>query len=610
MCPLIPWPDTRMVPAMFVKFLAALVMIALISASAPDPAPAVETPFEVSGGARTPTTDETMSWFADLAAGSPVLEFRTFGSSGRGRDLPVVVADAQGRFDPADHRNRKDHTVLLVQACIHAGESCGKDAGMQLLRDIVEDRNGASALLERVTLVFVPIFNVDGHDRFGPYNRINQNGPEEMGWRVTSRNQNLNRDFFKADTPEMRAWLRLFQAWLPDFFIDIHSTDGADYQYPITYSLETRGNMDAGLTDWTKKYEAAMIDRMGGDGHLLGPYVSFRDWHDPRSGIKSGTADPRFSTGYTALQNRPGLLVETHMLKEYPVRVETARLLWVHTMEWLNEHGPELRSVVLEADRQVAAPAFREGPFALEFEFTEESRPFEFAGISYEEVTSEVTGGPWFRYGGEPETMQLELFDQLEPSVTVSLPAAYLVPPEWYEAVERLEAHGIPFRRLSEPVELDIRTWRFSDAKWREKPYEGHHTVSFTAIEHTEMKIFPAGTVVVDMNQRAARVVAHLLEPQGPDSLVKWGYFDAVFERVEYVESYVIEQMIPQMLAENPKLAEELEAAKAASEEFANDPWAIRYWFYAKTPYFDKRVGVYPVGMLDDPTTLAGLPLE
>ena len=164
-----------------------------------------------------------------------------------------------------------------------------------------------------------------------------------------------------------------------------------------------------------------------------------------------------------------------------------------------------------------------------------------------------------------------------------------------------------PSFTLSHPA---VRTWRFSDAKWREMPYEGHHPVTFTASEYEHTTVFPTGTVVVDMNQRAARVAAHLLEPRGPDSLVQWGFFDAVFERVEYVESYVIEQMIPRMLEEDPGLADELAAAKAASEEFANDPWAIRYWFYAKTPYFDHRVGVYPVGLVDDPATLAELPME
>ena len=556
-----------------------LSLVVVLALALSGTAAALDTPYEESGERRTPTTDETFAWLEQLCADSPLMEFGTFGNSGRGRPLAVVVADAQGRFEPSGHAGRTDHTVLLVEACIHAGESCGKDAGMQLLRDMAENRDGAAALLDRVTLVFIPIFNVDGHDRFGPYNRINQNGPEEMGWRVTSRNQNLNRDFMKADTPEMRAWLELFNAWLPDFFIDAHSTDGADYQYPITYSLETLGNMDPGLTAWTKDYETAMIDRMADDGYLMGPYVSFKNWHDPRSGLAAWVAGPRFSQGYTALQNRPGLLIETHMLKPYPVRVETTRRLIRHTMTWMGEHGKELRHLNLEADARSASAEFRAREFPLAFTRTDTSRPFEFAGIPYETVTSEITGGEWHRYGGDPVTMELEFFDDLEPSVTALLPEAYLVPPEWYEAVERLEAHGLVLGRLSEPVELSVRTWRFSDAKWREQPYEGHHPVSFTSQEYEHTTVFPAGTVVVDMNQRAARVAAHLLEPKGPDSLVQWGFFDAVFERVEYVESYVIEQMIPQMIEENPELVAELEAAKEASPEFANDPWAIRYWF-------------------------------
>jgi hypothetical protein len=298
------------------------------------------------------------------------------------------------------------------------------------------------------------------------------------------------------------------------------------------------------------------------------------------------------------------------MLKPYPVRVETAGALVRHTLAWMNEHGKELRRLNLAADAHAASADFRAEPFPLAFERTDSTTAFEFAGFPYETVTSEITGGEYHVYGDEPVTMQLDFYEHLTPSVTARLPEAYLVPPEWYEAVERLGIHGLELRRLAEPVELSVRTWRFSDAKWRERPYEGRHPVTFTATEHEHTAVFPAGTVVVDMNQRAARVAAHLLEPQGSDSLVQWGFFDAVFERVEYVESYVIEKMIPEMIAENPKLLEELEAAKEASPEFADDPWAIRYWFYAKTPYYDPRVGVYPVGMIDDPAVLAGLPLE
>jgi len=129
-------------------------------------------------------------------------------------------------------------------------------------------------------------------------------------------------------------------------------------------------------------------------------------------------------------------------------------------------------------------------------------------------------------------------------------------------------------------------------------------TVTFEQERLDELRLFPAGSAVVGMNQRTARVIAHLIEPKGPDSLVQWGFFDAVFERVEYIESYVIEGMIPRMLADDPGLAHELAARKAEDPGFANNPWAIRYWFYEKTPYYDQRVGIYPVGMVDGRGTL------
>ncbi len=565
------------------------------------------TPYEESEKRTTPRYEETVSWLSDLAASSSLLHLTSFGTSSQGRELPVVVADRDGRFRAADHTEREGRVVVLVEACIHAGESCGKDAGMILLRDLVADTPESRGLLDQVTLVFVPIFNVDGHERFGAYNRINQNGPEEMGWRVTARNQNLNRDFLKADLPEMQAWLGLFDDWRPDFFIDIHSTDGADYQYPITYALETRGNMDPGLTAWAKTYGAAMAEIMAADGLPMAPYVSFRKWHDPTSGLVGNVAGPRFSQGYTALQNRPGLLIETHMLKPYPVRVESARKLVLHTLRWCGDHAAQLRGLVTAADAHAASAEFRTNPFPLSFISTGDSTEFEFLGVAYETETSAVTGGQWIRFSDVNQTTKLSYFNTVRPDVTVDLPEAYLIPPEWTEAISRLEYHGIKFARLASPAELEVQSWRFTDPHWRERPYEGHHPVTFNSEPLAEKRVFPAGTVVVDMNQRAARVIAHLLEPQGPDSLVKWGYFDSIFERVEYVESYVIEQMIPTLLAENPTWAAELAQAKADNPEFAADPWAIRYWFYERTPYYDDRVGVYPVGRLYSRQQVRGL---
>jgi hypothetical protein len=571
--------------------------------------PLPPTAWAESGGLDTPDYAATVAWCEAAAAASDAVTFTSFGASGQGRDLPLLVYDRRGRFTPG---RRDGRVVVMLQACIHAGESCGKDAGMELLRAL-DDGSFAGRFgvdLDRTTFLFIPIFNVDGHERFGPYGRINQNGPREMGWRTTASNLNLNRDYLKADTPEMQAWLALWNAWSPDFFIDAHSTDGADYQYALTYSLETRGNLDPDLTAWVKAYESAMHEQLEADGWPMFPYVTFKEWHDPKSGLRTWVAGPRFSQGYAAVRNRPGLLIETHMLKDYPTRVEATIALVGRTLAWVESRHDELAALNAAADRRTASPEFRAEPFPLRFTSTEASRPVPFRGVAYRETTSAVTGGAYMVFSGTPETWELDWYDEVQPEVTARLPEAYLVPPEWTDVIARLRWHGVAVKRLAEPVVIEARTWRLVDPQWRSEPYEGRHPVTCTAEPLVESRTWPAGTVVVDMNQPAARAAAHLLEPQGPDALVQWGFFDPIFTRTEYVESYVIERMIPGLLEQHPEWAAELEALKADDPDFAANPWAIRDWFYRRTPYYDSRVGIYPVGCVDSRAALAALPLH
>ena len=572
-------------------------------------APVPPTPWAESEGLRTPRFAETINWCEGVAAASAQVQVASFGTSGQGRALPLVIWDRHGRFTP---EGREGRAVVLLQACIHAGESSGKDAGMELLRDLVDGRFAEQygTDLEHVTFLFIPVFNPDGHERFGPYGRINQNGPVEMGWRTNASNLNLNRDFLKADTPEMQAWLGLWQAWQPDFFIDAHSTDGADYQYALTYSLDPYLCPDPGLTAWVQQYEAGMTAQMAAAGWPIFPYVTFREWHDPRSGLRNWAATPRFSQAYAAVRNRPGLLIETHMLKDYPTRVKAAGAMIGRTLAWVDARADELTALNAATDRQMAGAAFRAEPFPLNFRGTDDMTMVDFLGVAYAERTSPVTGGLFFEFSDRPETWPLPYWDALEPAVTVRLPEAYLVPPQWTAVIERLDRHGVAYGRLAEPVELAVRTWRLNDPHWQPEPYEGRHPVTFTPEPLVETRLWPAGTVVVDLAQRTAPVAAHLLEPEAPDALVQWGFFDSIFSRTEYVESYVIEKMIPGLLAEHPEWATELAARKAADPDFAADPQAIRHWFYMRTPYYDDRVGIYPVACLDDRKILQLLPLE
>ena len=560
----------------------------------------LQTYYEKSNYLATPRYAETIKFCEKLDQASPLLKYSSFGKSPQGRELPLLIADRNGNFTPEAVR-KSGNAVLLVQASIHAGECDGKDAGLILLRDIAFNKEYAQ-LLDHVTILFIPIFNTDGHEQFGPYNRVNQNGPEEMGWRTTSQNLNLNRDYMKADAPEMQAWLKLYNAWLPDFFVDCHVTDGADFQYTMTYALETIGSMEKDLSCWTKNVcEKFLVTEMKKSGFPVFPYVQFRNWHDPRSGLTVGVAPPMLSTGYTAVQNRPGLLIETHMLKPYKVRVSSTYTMLVHTIELLNKEYKTLHSLIEKADAFTSGEPFRKEPFPVNFteSFTDSTKT-EFLGYDYTIDTSNLTGGLWFKYDNQkPTVWQLTMFPDCKADKFVSLPEAYLIPSQCATIIAGLQLHGVKMKPLLHETTCNVRSSRFGNAHWQQQPFEGHHKLTYDLTDTIEPRTFPAGTMLVDMNQRTARVIAHLLEPASPDSYAAWGFFDAYMEQKEYAESYVMETMAREMIRKTPALKAEFEQKKASDKDFASNPDAMLNWFYQKSPYGDSRMNVYPVGRIE-----------
>ncbi|MCZ6767174.1 MAG: M14 family metallopeptidase [bacterium] len=562
--------------------------------------------YEESGYTKTPGYVETIDYCKRLAGGSRWVNYTTFGKSPQGRDLPLLIANKNENFTHNRVR-RKSQAVLLIQAGIHSGEIDGKDAGFMLLRDIAVDEKFPE-LLDRVTILFIPIFNVDGHERFGPYNRINQNGPEEMGWRVTAQTLNLNRDYLKVDSPEMRAWIELFNKWEPDFFVDCHVTNGADYQYELTYLVETLGNQAPALTEWTRqRYLASMKVSMMESGYEIFPYVYLLEWSNPRSGMKSWVSTPRFSTGYTALRNRPGLLIETHMLKDYKSRVSATYEMLKQTVELLGRERDSLRKAIKASEDFTKSHTFRAEPFAVSYDYDRDGREIEFKGFAYEKVESQLSGGTWFQFSDVPETFPVTYYDKNVATAAVDLPAAYLIPPEWTAVIERIELHGVETSRLKSSQTVPVSSYRFKNLSWRGDPYEGRHPVTYEVEAITESREFPAGTVVIKMDQKNARVAAHILEPEAPDSYVQWGFFDGIFEQKEYASSYVMETMAREMIARNPALKKELDSKKADDPDFARNPGAILNWFYSKTPYWDNRINVYPVGKVMNFGTLGTL---
>ena len=558
------------------------------------------THYEQSDFKKTPSYAETLDYCKRLDAASPMAALISIGTSPQGKEIPMMIVDRDGLKDPVSIRE-KGRVITLIQACIHPGEPDGKDAAIILLRDMLIN-NKHRDLLEKSSILFIPIVNVDGHERFGPYNRINQNGPEEMGWRTNAQNLNLNRDFLKADAGEMQQWLKIYSTWLPEFFIDIHTTDGADFQYALTYDIEVFGTLDSGITRWLSNiYEPRITAKMKENGFPIFPYVQFRNWHDPRSGLRTGAAPPMISQGYAALQNRPALLIETHMLKDYKTRVDATIQMLTHTLFIINHQADNLKTLVEMADKSTAAPAFRKQPHPISWNTSKtDSTMVDFYGFDYQVLKSDLTGGDWFVYDNtRPMVMKLPFFNKSLPETTVLLPEAYIIPAEWAEVINRMKLHGIKMDILTEPAEITVKSYKFKDYEFRRTPNEGRQMVKTGLTDTEETRAFPVGSVIVKTNQRTAKVIAAILEPAASGSYVEWGFFNAVFEQKEYSETYVMEKMAREMLEKSPELRKEFEALKS-EPDFISNQWNILNWFYSKTPYWDQQFLKYPVGKIYD----------
>lgn len=548
----------------------------------------------------TPRYEETIAYSRKLDAASPLIRLESFGESGEGRSLPLLIAAEGETFTPEAAR-RAGKAVVLIQACIHAGEPDGKDAGLALLRDIAITKT-RTGLLDHVVVLFIPIYNTDGHERSSPYNRINQNGPAEMGWRATTAGLNLNRDYMKADAPETRAWLRLWANWNPDLFIDCHVTDGADYRYNITYQFEHHGNVHPSILAWERAaFEGRVVPATEAAGNLLSPYLEFRDNRDLSKGIDSFISTPRFSTGYTPVRNRPGLLVETHMLKDYRSRVRGTYDLLSFTLEEVNRDPQALLRAVRQADEQTISEGQRydaSRTYPLQFELTDKATPFQLKAIESRTELSDVSGAVRVIFGTKPVDLTVPLYDETRVTAEASTPLYYIVPPQWKDVIAVLSAHGLRLQRLVEPATVEVESYRFSEAKWAASPFEGRVMPTFKTQSVREKRMFPSGSVLVPLAQPSARVAMHLLEPHAPDSLAAWGFFNTVFEQKEYGEAYVLEKLAREMMAKDEALRREFEQRLMSDPKFAASSRERLRFFYERSPYWDPQLNLYPVGRI------------
>ncbi|PTQ12685.1 carboxypeptidase [Sphingomonas oleivorans] len=548
------------------------------------------TPAEKTGLVSTPNYAETRAWLERLVAASPLFRIESYGRSPEGRELYAVIA-SKGAPGTGSRK-----PIVLIQAGIHPGEIDGKDAGLMLLRDIAF--HGKDRLLDGVDLVFVPIVSPDGHENGSAYSRPNQRGPLVQGWRTTGQNVNLNRDYAKADTPEMQGLIGLIRAHDPDLYLDIHVTDGMDYVHDITFSYpgwhgryarSVRGG--AWLDDiYRPEVERALI----GAGHVPGPYLDPLDGRAPEKGIRVGADQARFSTGYGDARRIPTVLVETHSLKPYRQRVLGTYVLIEQTLRTAADHASELKAA------RAADLALRPKQVTLGWKDADAAPvdSFLFRPVARETYRSAITGRDEVRWLGRPaKPLSVPVFGST-PDIVVSPPAAYWVPATKPELIDRLQRHGIMMERIAEPRTVRVDVARI--ANLRPDPAaekEGRFPVaadSFTP--ETREVTYAPGSVRIPTDQPLGELAAILLEPQSRDSFLAWGFFPEIMQRTEYAEGYIMAPLAERMMADDPALARAFQAKLAADPDFAASPARRLAFFYERTPYFDRRYLIYPVG--------------
>jgi hypothetical protein len=565
---------------------------------------------EQSGFRTTGRTDEVERLCAAFAAKwRETVRCIEYGRSAEGRPMLALIAS---RADP------RKVPMLMLQGGIHPGESDGKDAGFITLREILSG-TVAPGVLDHIAILFVPAFNVDGHERFGRWNRPNQNGPEETGWRTTAQNLNLNRDYMKAEAPEMQAMLGLLCEWDPLICADIHVTDGADFEPDVSLQAEPINQGDPLLYSSGREMRDELINKLTAQGSLPLPfYPDFAKTDDPTSGFLLTVYSPRFSTGYFPQRNRFTILVETHSWKSYARRIEVTRNTILDLVELVAQHGSRWEVEAHEADENAIriggtdvtlsyASRWREPPPAGGVTREPDvagAEIIEFRGYAYTREPSDISGDLVTVYDpSTPQIWKVPYRNKVEPTLIVKAPlGGYVVPTAFADEIgNKLQLHGISFDSVPDDVEgVRAEVFRATRVTFSTAPFEGRMQANIHGEWARETQTIRAGALFVPIAQPLSRLVMALLEPRAPDSLAAWGFFNACFEQKEHMEPYVAEQIAREMLEKSPRLRAEFTRRLEQDAVFAGSPDARLDFFLSRHSSRDDRYNLYPVIRVDE----------
>lgn len=564
----------------------------------------LKTPHEIKGENYSATYAEAIAFYKELEAASPLVKIVEYkDGTDVGRPLHLVVITKDKTFHPVPMRAADKRFVMILNG-IHPGEPCGVDASMALARDLATN-SAYSSLLEHLAICIVPVYNIGGALNRNSTSRANQNGPDAYGFRGNARLLDLNRDFIKADSRNAETFNRMFTEWRPDVFIDTHTSNGADYQYTMTYIPTQKDKLQPDLAGYMNTVlNPELTKKMAETPYEMCPYAQTTGWGaTPDDGLVGFLETPRYSTGYAALFNTIGYTTESHMLKPFDDRVQGTYAFILNLIKIVNRD----RKIIGRMRRTANEAVKKQENFPIFWKLDKsESTPITFKGYTASRPPSAVTGMPRLNYDrSNPWTKEIPWYNTYKASVSVKKPVAYVVPQAWREVIERLKWNGVEMKRLSEDTEIEVEVTFLESFKSSPQPYEGHYPLMQMKFRKEIQTVqYLTGDYIIYPNQVVNRYIIETLEPEAHDCFLRWNFFDEILGRKEYFSSYVFENTAKNLLDTNPELKKELQEKIQSDSTFAKSDWAQMDFVYRHSPHYEKTHLRYPVTRIESKVKL------
>jgi hypothetical protein len=518
-----------------------------------------------------------LEFLDELRQKTDLVRVGSMGRSGEGADMAIAIASDRDCFTPEAAREQRK-TIVMIQANIHAGEVEGKESLLALLRDLTLTKRGRK-VLSKVCLVAIPDLNPDGNDRISPENRkLNLqhlegqiNPPGGVGTRNSGQGWNLNRDYVKQDSPEIRNLAALFQEWWPHVFVDCHTSDGSLTAFDMTFdTAHSNQCLFRKLQKPTRKMLESIGKRIEREhGYRSYWYGNFAREDTPGSGWHTYPALPRFGSHYRGLQGRMDVLLETYSYLDFKTRCEVIYAWLDELVRYAAKQARKIQRVVEDEEERTKergraldprpqvgvnyGVAGRDEKGNLVFTYPAHALGDEASVVSWDEESVRARRYP----GNEVVTYEGPHKRWFVPTYAVSTPLAYLAP-EFL--AERLRGHGIEFEKLDAPRTFETESYvvlssekTFSpdvattpvpkggtEIPLSQKPAPKRFESVLTVRAERRKVEVEAGTLLVKTAQRAGTLAVYLLEPHSDDGFARWELLD---ERIKVGELYPVHRI-------------------------------------------------------------------